>query len=49
MVKFVIDIELSLTLEELKQFQDLSTKLGKSLPDIVRDCANTKAQELLKE
>jgi len=47
MVEFVVDVQLSLTLEELKNLKDLSMKMGTSVEDCARSCMNTKCKELL--
>jgi len=49
MTGFVVDIELSLTLEELTRFKRLAELEGTDVPTMARHCMNSKSKELLGE
>ena len=45
--KFVVDLAISLTIEELQNFRKLATLLNKTVPDTVRECMNTRCKDQL--
>lgn len=49
MTNFVIDIEMALTMEELKNLKDLGDILGMSVAETARYCMNLKCKELRLE
>jgi hypothetical protein len=42
-----MDVEFSLTQEELDNLSALSKEMNKNLPDVVRQCVNERCEELL--
>ncbi len=47
MSEFVIDIEMSLKMDELQDLKKLADKLNLSVPDTARHCMNKACKELL--
>jgi hypothetical protein len=47
--KFIVDIVLSLTINELKSLRQLADLNKKTLPEIARECMNQKCKELLAD
>ena len=48
-INYVVDIELSLTLEEVTNLKELADKTKSTVDVVARDCMNEKCKELLNK
>lgn len=49
MTGFIVDIELSLTMEEVTNLKELADKTNSTVDVVARNCMNEKCKELLKQ